>query len=80
MEIQNESLMLFENILPILGIFHTAFAFLSLISWRFKAFGFDDLAVAVGMFEHDSVDDAIKVRHYKKGMQIPKLKFRSLAY
>ena len=49
-----------ESILPVLGGFHTACAFLSTIYRRFKRSGLEDHAVAAGMIEPGSVDDAIK--------------------
>ena len=60
LDIKNENPVLFESILPVLGGFHTACAFLSVIYRRFKRSGLEDHVVAAGMIEPGSVDDAIK--------------------
>ena len=56
LEIKNENPALFEKVFPVLGGFHTACAFLSVIFRRFKGSGLEDLAVAAGIVECSSVD------------------------
>lgn len=52
--------MSFQKILLVLGGFHIACALVSVIYRRFKGSGLKDLAVAAGMTEPGSGDNAIK--------------------
>ena len=76
--LENKNSSLYERILPVLGGFHTASAFLSVIYCKLKGFGLEDLSVAAVMIEPGSVDDAIKGGHYKIEMRIHKLIHESL--
>ena len=76
--LENKNSLLYERILPVLGGFHTASAFLSVIYCKLKGFGLKDLSVVAVMIEPGSVDDAIKGGHYQIEMRIHKLIHESL--
>ena len=78
LEIKNKNLVLFEKILLFLVELYTACDFLSVIYWRFKGSGLEDLAVEAGMIEPSPVDNAIKGGHYKRGIRIHNLIYESL--
>ena len=59
-EVKNENQGHFENILPVLGGFHTQGAFMATIYGRFKGSGLEDLAVAAGIVEAGSTDQDLK--------------------
>lgn len=71
LEFKSKNAVLFEKILRVLGRFHTACVFLSVILFRRSSH--EDLAVATVLIETGSVDDAIKGGNYKRGMRIHKL-------
>ena len=58
-EFKSKNVVLFEKILTVLGRFHAACVFLSII--LFRGSRHEDLAVATVMIESGSVDDAIKM-------------------
>ena len=78
LEVKNENPKDFKNILPILGGFHTQGAFMATIYRRVKGSGLEDLAVAAGIVEAGSVDQALKGKHHKRGMRLHKLTYECL--
>ena len=78
-EVKNENQGHFENILPVLGGSHTQGAFMATIYGRFKGSGLEDLAVAAGIVEAGSTDQALKGKHHKRGMRLHKLMYECLA-
>ena len=78
-EVKKENQEDFENILPVLGGFHTQGAFMVAMYRRFKGSGLEDLAVAAGIVEAGSVDQALKGKHHKRGMRLHKLMYECLA-
>ena len=78
-EVKNENKNDFEALLPVLGGFHTQGAFMAAMYRRFKGSGIEDLAVAAGIVEAGSVDQALKGKHHKRGMRIHKLTYECLA-
>ena len=78
-EVKNENQGDFENILPVLVGFHTQGAFMNTVYRRFKGSGLEDLAVAAGIVEAGFADQALKGKHYKRGMRLHKLMYKCLA-
>ena len=78
-EVKNENQGDFENILPVLGDFHTEGAFMATMYRRFKGSGLEDLAVAAGIVEAGLTDPALKGKHQKRGMRLHKLIYKCLA-
>ena len=70
LEIKNKNPVLFEKTLPFLGGVYTSCAFLTVIYWRFKRSGLEDLAVTAGMIKPGFFADAIKGGHYKRRIRI----------
>ena len=77
-EVKNENQGDFQNILPVLGGFHTQATFIAMYR-RFKGSGLEDLAVAAGIVEAGSADQALKGKHHKRGMRLHKLMYECLA-
>ena len=78
-EVKNENQGDFENILPVLVGFHNQGAFMDTVYRRFKGSGLEDLTVAAGIVEAGFADQALKGKHYKRGMRLHKLMYRCLA-
>ena len=78
-EVKNENPDKFKVVLPVLGGFHIQCAFMATIHRRFKGSGLEDLAVAAGIVEAGSVEQAMKGKHYKRGMRLYKLTYEALA-
>ena len=78
-EVKNENQGGFQNILPVLGGFHTQTTFIATMYRRFKGSDLEDLAVAAGIVEVDSADQALKRKHHKRGMRLHKLMYKCLA-
>ena len=66
LEVKNKNQGNFENILTVLGGFHTQGAFMATMYRRFKGSGLEDLAVAAGMKEADSTDQGLKGKYHKE--------------
>ena len=71
-EVKHENSVLYEKILPVLGGFHIACAFLATIYRKFKGSGLEDIAISAGIVEAGSAEAALKDKHYKRGMRIHK--------
>ena len=67
------SILKFELILPFLGTFHTKMSFMSAINKRFKGSGLAELLVAADVIAKGSVEQALKGKHYKRGVRSLKL-------
>ena len=72
-EVKNENQEDFEDILPILGGFHTQGVFMATIYRRFKGSRLEDLTLAAGVMEAGSKDQPLKGKHHKRGMRLHKL-------
>ena len=77
-ELKHEKPFLFEKVLPVLGGFHTACAFLATIYRRFIESGLVDIAISAGIVEADSAEAALKGKRCKRGMRISKLIYEAL--
>ena len=77
-EVKHENPVLFEKILPVLGGFHTACAFLATIYRRFKGSGLEDIAMSAGIVGVDSAEATLKDTYYKRGMRTHNLTYEVL--
>ena len=77
-EIKNEHPEQFELILLFLGTFHTKMSFMSAINKRFKGSGLAELLVAADEIAKGSVEQALKGKHYKRGVRCLKLVYELL--
>ena len=73
LEVKNENQRYFENILPVLGGFHTQGVLMATIYRRYKASRLEDLTLAAGIMEAGSKDQRLKGKHHKRGMRLHKL-------
>ena len=60
LEVKNENQRDFENILPVLGGFHTQVLFMATIYRRFKGSRLEDLTIAAGIMEARSKDQPLQ--------------------
>ena len=77
-EVKHEIPVFLKKILPVVGGFHTACAFLATIYRRFKGSGLEDTAISAGIVEAGSAEAALKAKHSKRGMRIHKLTYEAL--
>ena len=77
-QLKYENQELFDRILPFLGPFHTQCSFMSAINKRFNGSGLSDLLVAAEVITEGSVDNALKGKHYKRGVQCFRLMYEVL--
>jgi len=68
----------FGVIFPFIGPFHMHFSFISAMNKRFQGSGLSDLLVAAGVIADGSVDQALKGKHYKRGMRCLRLMYETL--
>ena len=59
----------FKNIIPILGAFHQQMSYIYAIYKRFKGSGIADTLVAAGVVVEGSVDQALRGKHYRRGVR-----------
>ena len=78
-EMKNKNQGDFENILLVLGVFHTQGAFMATMYRWFKGSGLEDPAVAAGIVEAGFADQALTGKHHKRGMHLHKLMYECLA-
>ena len=78
-DVKNENQGHFNNILPVFGGCHTQDAFMATMYRRFKGSGLEDLAVAAGIVEAGSSDQALKGKHHKRGIRLNNLMYECLA-
>ena len=73
-QLKYENQELFNRILPFLGPFHTQCSFMSAINKRFNGSGLSDL-VGAEVIAEGSVDNALKGKHYKRGVRCFRLMY-----
>lgn len=66
------------HIVPFLGPFHTQCVMMSAIYKRYKGSELGDVLVAGGVIAEGSVDQALKGKHYKRGLRCLKLMYEAL--
>ena len=65
-QLRNEGNGKFDNIIPVLGPFHTQVAFITAISKRFEGSGLSDLFVSADIIADKSVDQALRGKHFRR--------------
>jgi len=68
----------YHNIVPFLGPFHTQCSMMSAIYKRYKGSELEDVLVAAGVIADGSVDNALKGKHFKRGLRCLKLMYEAL--
>ena len=68
-QIKAENPIRFENIIPILGAFHQQMSYMYAIYKRFKGSGMADTLVTAGVIVEGSVDQALRGKHYRRGLR-----------
>ncbi len=68
-QLKAENPELFNNITPILGAFHQQMSYIYAIYKRFKGSGMADTLVTAGVVVEGSVDQALRGKHYRRGMR-----------
>ena len=68
-QLKAENQQLFENITPILGAFHQQMSYIYAVYKRFKGSGIADTLVAAGVVVEGSVDQALRGKHYRRGVR-----------
>ena len=67
-ELKSENSVQFENIVPVLGPFHQQLSFIYCIYKRFRGSGIADVLVSAGVIAEGSVDQALRAKHYRRGV------------
>ena len=80
LELKGENPLLFQHIIPFMGPFHIHMSYMSTIYKRFKGSGLSDVLVAAGVIAGGSVDQALKGKHYKRGVRCLKLFYEALIH
>ena len=69
MQIKTENPHKFVDIIPIIGAFHQQMSYIHAIYKRFKGSGLADTLVAAGVVVEGSVDQALRGKHYRRGIR-----------
>ena len=77
-QLKYENQELFHRILPFLGPFHLQCSFMSAVNKIFNGSGLSDLLVAAEVIAESSVDNALKGKHYKRGVWCFRLMYEVL--
>ena len=77
-QLRNENRERFENIIPVLGPFHTQVAFITAISKRFEGSGLSELIVSADIVAEKSVDKALKGKHFRRAVRALQLVYEAL--
>ncbi|KAL8608807.1 hypothetical protein ACOMHN_059489 [Nucella lapillus] len=67
--IKAENPELFEDITPIVGAFHQQMSYIHAIYKRFNGSGMSDTLVTAGVIVDGSVDQALRRKHYRRGVR-----------
>ena len=68
-QLKAENQEMYKNIIPILGAFHQQMSYIYAIYKRFKGSGMEDTLVAAGVVMEGSVDQALRGKHYRRGVR-----------
>ena len=63
-----ENFQKFKDIIPILGSFHQQCSFIYSIYKRFQGSGISDILVSAGVIVEGSVEQALRGKHYRRGV------------
>ena len=68
-QLKAENPVVFEKIIPVLGPFHQQMSYIHSIYKHFKGSGMADTLVDAGVIVGGSVDQALRGKHYRRGVQ-----------
>ena len=68
----------YSDIVPFLGPFHTQCVTMNTIYERYKGSELGEVLVAAGVIAEGSVDQALKGKHYRRGLRCLKLMYEAL--
>ena len=77
-QLKNENPEKFQLILPFLGPFHAHISFISAINKRFHGSGLSEIVVAADIISDGSVDQALRGKHYNRGIRCLSLMYEVL--
>lgn len=80
LELKSENPDMFADILPFMGPFHIHMSFINAIYKRFKGSGISDVLVAAGVVADGSVDQALRGKHFNRGVRCLRLFYEALVY
>ena len=80
LELKSENPQLFSDILPFMGPFHIQMSFINAIYKRFKGSGISDVLVAAGVVADGSVDQALRGKHFNRGVRCLRLFYETLVH
>ena len=80
LELKSENAVQFSKILPFMGPFHIQMSFIYAIYKRFKGSGISDVLVAAGVIAGGSVDQALRGKHFKRGVRCLSLFYETLVH
>ena len=69
LELITENPETYKDIIPIMGAFHQQMSFIYAIYKRFKGSGLSEILVAAGVIVEGSVDQALRGKHYRRGLR-----------
>jgi hypothetical protein len=68
-QLKAENAQMFKDIVPILGAFHQQMSYMYAVYKRFKGSGMADTLVTAGVVVEGSVDQALRGKHYRRGVR-----------
>ena len=80
LELKNENPEMFADILPFMGPFHIKMSFINAIYKRFKGSGISDVLVVAGVVADGSVDQALRGKHFNRGVHCLRLFYEALVH
>ena len=69
LELTTENPEEYKDIIPILGAFHQQMSYIHAIYKRFKGSGISEILVSAGVIVEGSVDQALRGKHYRRGLR-----------
>ena len=69
LELKVENSEKYKDIIPTLGAFHQQMSYIYAIYKRFKGSGLSEVLVSAGVIVEGSVDQALKGKHYRRGLR-----------
>ena len=80
LELKSENPQQFAKILPFMAAFHIQMSFIYTIYKRFHGSGISDVLVAAGVIADGSVDQALRGKHFKRGVRCLRLFYETLVH
>ena len=69
LDLKSENPEKYEKLIPFMGPFHVQMSFIYIIYKRFKWSGIANVLVAAGVISDGSVDQAMRGKHFKRGVR-----------